>query len=107
MFLMATAFAGVVAAYPFAAKQRGWPTGAFYSTDRAHWLSLGCVAMLIGKLISEWVSRGLGLLWLVWFGLAYIVGSALLYNLAGRASGPISLLAAPLLTLVALLLPLA
>lgn len=99
IFLLAIAFTCSLAGFVFAARQKGWPRGRIFEAGRIPgWISIGCLALLTGKLLEELFNGRHGVWMLVAAIFAFFIGGSILIWLLGRWGGMISLVAAPILS---------
>jgi hypothetical protein len=104
--LLAAAFAGALAAYVPTARQRQWPVGQLFERGTVPTSVYLVVAVVLLGLAIGWAWTGkASWWWLLWIVLASFLGAPLITSLLKRWSAAVSLVAAPLLTLGALLLP--
>lgn len=103
--LLAAAFAGSLAAYVPTARQRQWPIGQLFErgiVPTAVYLIVA--AVLLGIAIGWAWSGKASWWWILWIVLASFVGAPLITSLFKSWSAVLSLTAAPLLTLAAVLM---
>ena len=97
--LGAGAFSCALLTFNSVAEQRGWPTGQLFASQKAGTVGLICgVLLLLCGAYHVYIGTGwwpLGLLIGGW-----IIGGPTVSLLAGRFSGPASLVLAPVLTAV-------
>jgi hypothetical protein len=100
LFLLALAFSCALPGFVFAARRNGWPYGQIFSEGKIPvGIAIGCIAFLLGQLVSATVFGDLSLLWFLYAALAYFAGGSAILALLGRWSGLTSLIVAPALTI--------
>jgi hypothetical protein len=104
--LLAAAFAGALAAYVPTARQRQWPVGQLFERGTVPTAVYLLVAVTLLGVAFGWAWTGkASWWWLLWIALASFVGAPLITSLFKSWSAALSLVAAPILALVAVLLP--
>jgi cytochrome c biogenesis factor len=104
--LLAAAFAGTIVAYVPTARQRNWPVGQIFERGTVPIaVYLGVAAFLLGTVVS-WAWSGKASWWLLlWTVLASFIGAPLIPTLFKSWSAALSLVAAPVLAVIAIMLP--
>lgn len=106
--LLAMAFAGTIVSYVPTARQNSWPIGQVFQRGIVPMLVyLGVLALMLGAGVA-WAWYGKTSWWLLlWLVLSSFVGAAFITSIFKTWSGAISLGAAPLLALAAIIVPFA
>lgn len=74
------------------------PQPLFRRREISQWLPGICMGLLAGWLISSILSGALGWVWLFYAAVAWLGGGSLVAYLLRRLTGPVTMVAAPLLT---------
>ncbi|MGD9944193.1 MAG: hypothetical protein AB7L76_14790 [Burkholderiaceae bacterium] len=81
------------------------PAPLFRRREIARWLPGACMALLAGWLISALLSGAVGISWVFYAVLAWLVGGSMVAFMFRGLTGPVSLVGAPVLTAATLAAP--
>lgn len=103
--LLSAAFAGGLISYEASARRNGWPVGSIFTNGGAipGAIFLGVMVWLLG-VSGAWAWHGkASWWWLLWIVLSSFLGGAFLTPIFRTWSGAVSLIAAPVLAVLAVL----
>lgn len=104
--VLAAAFAGSLAAYVPTARQRQWPVGQLFERGVVPTAVYLIVAVVLLGVTFGWAWSGkASWWWMLWIVLASFIGAPLITSIFKSWSAMLSLAAAPLLALAAVLMP--
>ena len=106
--IFATAFAGAIISYVPAARQNSWPIGLVFQRGILPLaVYLGVIALMLGAGVA-WAWHGkTSWWWLLWLAIASFVGAAFITSIFKAWSGAVSIVVAPILAILAVMLPFA
>jgi|GEM_PF-4449070 len=105
--LIAFALSCALPAFIFAARQKGWPRGEIFEEGKIPtFVAIGCLALLIGRLLAAIAEEQISLLWLLWCIPAYFVGGPIILAIFRRWSGMSAMILAPVFSVISMFLSL-
>ena len=103
--LLSAAFAGALDAYAPTARQKGWPTGQLFVQGGVPFFVYLAVAATLLGIVASWAWSGTASWWLLlWAVLASFIGAPIITSFFKSWSAGLSLVAAPIFTLIAVFL---